>query len=169
LQLFKKTFNAPVGDITVICNRDYIINLSFGKDNCDSWLKKYFGEVEICDEGPLCHQCEREIASYFSGNLKKFETPFKLYGTAFQLKIWNALLKIPYGKTATYAGISEMAGAGGARAAGGALSQNPIAIIVPCHRIIRADGTLGGFCSGFEKVNIKRELLTLEGAFFIPS
>lgn len=164
MQLYKKTFLTPIAELTVISDDNNIIRLSFKNDNCDAWLRRYCGDVWISGENELCRLCEHEMSLYFSGRLEKFNLPVKLYGTTFQKKIWNALSKVPYGKTTNYAGIAMLAGAGGARAAGGALAQNPVTIIVPCHRVISANGSLGGYCSGYAMSEIKRALLKLEGA-----
>lgn len=152
----------PIAEFTVICDNSYIIRLSFQNDNCEGFLKRYFGSVDFCGENELCLRCERQIKQYTEGKLRQFTLPTKLYGTQFQKKIWNALLKVPYGKTTTYAGIAELAGVRGARAVGAALRENPIPIIYPCHRVIRADGSVGGFCGGYDMSGVKNALLTLE-------
>lgn len=154
---------------TVICDDNSIIMLSFQNDNYEPFLKKYIGDYSFCGENALCRSCEAEILQYLDGKRKKFDLPLKLYGTDYQKKIWLALLKIPYGETTTYAGITAAAGAGIARSAGCALAHNPISVIVPCHRIICADGSLGGYCGGYQMTPIKKALLTLEGAKFNPS
>lgn len=165
--LFKKEFDSPIGSLTIICDINNIIRLSFKNDNCGDWLRRYLGDTVIRGENKLCRQCENEILLYLSGRVKSFSLPYKLYGTPFQLKVWNALSTIPYGSTASYAEIARLAGIKGAyaaRAAAGALSKNPIPIIVPCHRIIYSDGTIGGYCGGCGSIDIKRALLSIEGA-----
>jgi len=104
----------------------------------------------------------RELEEYFSGRRRKFTFPLDLRGTEFQLACWRALLAIPYGETRTYADIARAVGQPKAfRAVGVANNRNPIAIVVPCHRVIASDGTLCGYGGGLE---IKRRLLELEGA-----
>ena len=103
-----------------------------------------------------------ELEEYFSGNLRRFTFPLDLRGTDFQLACWRALLAIPYGETRTYADIARAVGKPNAfRAVGMANNRNPIAIVVPCHRVIASDGTLCGYGGG---LNLKRKLLQLEGA-----
>jgi methylated-DNA-[protein]-cysteine S-methyltransferase len=103
-----------------------------------------------------------ELQQYFAGERRRFEFPLDLRGTAFQLQCWKALLEIPYGETRTYADIARaVARPQGFRAVGMANNRNPIAIVVPCHRVIASDGTLCGYGGGLE---IKRKLLELEGA-----
>jgi O-6-methylguanine DNA methyltransferase len=103
-----------------------------------------------------------ELEQYFAGARRRFDFPLDLRGTDFQLACWRALLHIPYGETRTYADIAHaVARPQGFRAVGMANNRNPIAIVVPCHRVIASDGTLCGYGGGLE---IKRKLLQLEGA-----
>ena len=104
----------------------------------------------------------RELEEYFAGTRREFTFPLDLRGTDFQLACWNALLKIPYGETRSYADIARAVGRPqGFRAVGMANNRNPIAIVVPCHRVIASDGTLCGYGGGLD---LKRRLLELEGA-----
>lgn len=102
----------------------------------------------------------RELEEYFAGERRNFNFPLDLRGTEFQLKCWRALLEIPYGETRTYADIARAVGQPrGFRAVGLANNRNPIAIVVPCHRVIASDGTLCGYGGGLD---IKQKLLDLE-------
>ena len=102
-----------------------------------------------------------ELEEYFSGERREFSFPLDLRGTEFQLACWRALLAIPYGETRTYADIARAVGKPHAfRAVGMANNRNPIAIVVPCHRVIASDGTLCGYGGGLD---VKRRLLELEG------
>jgi O-6-methylguanine DNA methyltransferase len=103
-----------------------------------------------------------ELKEYFAGRRREFTFPLDLRGTDFQVACWRSLLAIPYGETRTYADIARAVGKPSAfRAVGMANNRNPIAIIVPCHRVIAADGTLCGYGGGLD---VKRRLLELEGA-----
>jgi methylated-DNA-[protein]-cysteine S-methyltransferase len=103
-----------------------------------------------------------ELEEYFAGQRRAFTFPLDLRGTDFQIACWQALLAIPYGETRSYGDIARAVGKGNAfRAVGMANNRNPIAIVVPCHRVIASDGTLCGYGGGLE---IKRILLELEGA-----
>jgi O-6-methylguanine DNA methyltransferase len=103
-----------------------------------------------------------ELEEYFAGTRREFSFPLDLRGTEFQLACWSALLAIPYGETRTYADIARAVGRPqGFRAVGMANNRNPVAIVVPCHRVIASDGTLCGYGGGLD---IKRKLLELEGA-----
>jgi methylated-DNA-[protein]-cysteine S-methyltransferase len=103
---------------------------------------------------------EAQLAAYFAGSLTSFDLPLDPSGTPFQLRVWEALRSIPYGETATYAELAAAVGKPSAfRAVGAANGRNPISVIVPCHRVIGADGTLTGYGGGLER---KRMLLELE-------
>jgi O-6-methylguanine DNA methyltransferase len=104
----------------------------------------------------------RELEEYFSGSRRQFDFALDLRGTEFQLACWHALVAIPYGETRSYGDIARAVGRPqGFRAVGMANNRNPIAIVVPCHRVIASDGTLCGYGGGLD---IKRKLLELEGA-----
>lgn len=104
----------------------------------------------------------RELEEYFAGVRREFTFPLDLRGTEFQLACWRALQQIPYGQTRTYADIARAVGRPqGFRAVGMANNRNPVAIVVPCHRVIASDGTLCGYGGGLD---VKRKLLQLEGA-----
>jgi methylated-DNA-[protein]-cysteine S-methyltransferase len=103
-----------------------------------------------------------ELEEYFAGQRRAFTFSLDLRGTDFQLACWRALLAIPYGETRSYADIARAVGKPNAfRAVGMANNRNPIAIVVPCHRVIASDGTLCGYGGGLD---VKRKLLELEGA-----
>ncbi len=103
-----------------------------------------------------------ELKEYFAGRRREFSFPLDLRGTDFQIACWHALLAIPYGETRSYADIARAVGKPNAfRAVGMANNRNPVAIVVPCHRVIASDGTLCGYGGGLD---VKRKLLELEGA-----
>jgi O-6-methylguanine DNA methyltransferase len=103
-----------------------------------------------------------ELKEYFAGKRREFTFPLDLRGTEFQIACWRALIAIPYGETRSYADIARAVGKPNAfRAVGMANNRNPIAIVVPCHRVIASDGALCGYGGGLE---VKRKLLELEGA-----
>jgi len=109
---------------------------------------------------------ESQLETYFAGELTDFDLPLAPRGTSFQLKVWSALTEIPYGTTTTYGAIAAAVGRPDAvRAIGACNGQNPIAVIVPCHRVVGADGTLVGYGGGLER---KRTLLELEAEHAAP-
>ena len=104
--------------------------------------------------------CKKQLEEYYSGNRMIFELPMNLKGTEFQQKVWKELCKIPYGKTITYKEIARNIGNEKAvRAVGTAIGKNPIAIVIPCHRVIGSNGLLTGYAYGIDK---KEQLLNLE-------
>ena len=106
---------------------------------------------------------EKELSEYFAGHRQDFSFPLDLRGTDFQKRCWRALLDIPYGETCNYRDIAQRVGTTGYRAVGMANHTNPIPIVIPCHRVIAANGTLCGYGGGLD---MKRYLLRLEGAPF---
>lgn len=121
------------------------------------------GEVWI-ESRDYLRPYELQLEAYFRGELREFTCKLDLIGTQFQKDCWQALLRIPYGKTCSYADIARAIGRPHAfRAVGQANHDNPLAIIVPCHRVLGANGTLTGYGGG---LNTKEKLLRLEGATF---
>ncbi len=107
----------------------------------------------------LLREAQKQITDYLKGKRENFDLPIKFKGTEFQNKVWKELLKIPYGKTMTYKELAQKIGnVNAARAVGGAVGKNPLAIIIPCHRIL-ATGGIGGFSGGLK---IKKMLLAVE-------
>ena len=109
---------------------------------------------------PLTDEAFRQLQEYFAGERRRFELPCELRGTDFQKKVWSALETIPYGQTRSYGDIARMVGSPKAvRAVGAANGKNPLWIVVPCHRVVGADGSLTGYAGGLE---MKKRLLELE-------
>lgn len=120
-----------------------------------------FGAGGAQDASPLLDAAEAQLREYFAGARRTFDLPLAPHGTAFQQRVWTALRAIPYGETRTYGELAAAIGSPNAsRAVGMANHRNPIPIIIPCHRVICANGTLTGYAGGLE---IKRKLLALEG------
>ena len=115
---------------------------------------------QTCPGSPALTQAAKELGEYFAGKRKEFTFDLEPEGTAFQKDVWNELLKIPYGETATYGQIAMAVGnPKAARAVGMACNRNPIWIVVPCHRVVGANGALVGYALG---TGMKRSLLELE-------
>jgi methylated-DNA-[protein]-cysteine S-methyltransferase len=105
-------------------------------------------------------QAARELAEYFAGRRRQFETPLEPIGTAFQRSVWAALATIPYGRTLSYAALADALGRpGAARAVGAANARNPLSLFLPCHRVLGSGGALTGYAGGLER---KRWLLAHE-------
>jgi O-6-methylguanine DNA methyltransferase len=125
-------------------------------------LREEKSGVKFAESPQVLRPYVNELEEYFAGKRRQFTFPLDLRGTDFQRACWQALLAIPYGETRTYADIARAVGKPNAfRAVGMANNRNPIAIVVPCHRVIASDGTLCGYGGGLD---VKRKLLELEGA-----
>ncbi len=151
----------PDREVFIAATHEGICRISFGNE--ESFLKEirsiYKGSLILRDDKKL-EPALSEIRNYFSGRLTEFTSRLDLSGTDFQKKVWKALIKIPFGMTASYKEVADMIGSPHAvRAVGSACGRNPIPIIIPCHRVISADGSLGGYSGG---LHIKRALLKLE-------
>jgi methylated-DNA-[protein]-cysteine S-methyltransferase len=108
-----------------------------------------------------------QLAAYFAGRLRTFDLPLAPRGTPFQRQVWDALTTIPYGETTSYGELADRLGRpGSARAVGAANGANPIAIVVPCHRVVGSDRSLTGYAGG---LGAKRHLLALESALPVPN
>ena len=112
-----------------------------------------FTTGDLCPPGtPLLTEAARQLAAYFDGTLTDFDLPIRLTGTAFRRQCWQALCTIPYGETISYGEQAKRIGnAKAVRAVGGANHHNPISIVVPCHRVVGADGSLTGYGGGVDK------------------
>lgn len=120
----------------------------------------FVDRIEYSNETSLLLQARREVEEYFQGNRREFSVKIDLVGSEFQLRVWNELMKIPYGEKVTYKDIAERINCPkGYRAVGLANNKNPIAIIVPCHRVIGSKGKLVGYSGGLD---IKEKLLKIE-------
>jgi methylated-DNA-[protein]-cysteine S-methyltransferase len=109
---------------------------------------------------PVLTEAARQLAAYFAGDLREFDLPLRPSGTPFQLGVWEALRSIPYGETIAYGELARSIGRPtAARAVGSANHRNPLPIVVPCHRVIGADGTLTGYAGGLD---VKSALLAIE-------
>lgn len=144
----------PIGAMTAREENNAITELCFSRINF---------ECE-CIQTPLLKETCNELTAYFAGQLTRFSVPLSPKGTLFQTAVWQELLKIPYGQTRTYKEIACAIGSpNSARAVGGACHNNPIAIIIPCHRVLGRNGSLTGFGGGLD---IKQKLLDLERKYF---
>ena len=123
-------------------------------------LDRYVNVVFCTESSPVLEQTKRQLDEYFAGNRRKFNIPLHPVGTDFQLRVWRALLNIPYGETRSYMEIAQAVGnAKGVRAVAQAIGANGIYILIPCHRVIGSNRSLTGFTGGLDK---KEFLLELE-------
>lgn len=157
-------FDTPVGLVVAVADDEVLYLLEYAKKinlerktaiirkNLDARLEK--------GHNPILESIKREMDLYFAGRLKRFETPIKLTGSSFQNSVWEELRTVPFGTTISYADLAASIGRPSAfRAVAQANGQNPLIIVVPCHRVINADGGIGGYQSGIAK---KQWLLDFE-------
>jgi len=168
-RLYWREMASPIGTLTLLASERGLCSIDFGafaEVACElaAWAKRWWREpvlVPAAEDHPLLGEARAQLEAYFRGELTRFTVPLDLRGTPFQCKVWDALCNVPYGATASYGDIAAVVGRPKAsRAVGGANNRNPVPIIVPCHRIIGADGSLVGYGSG---LGIKEWLLALEG------
>lgn len=150
-------YDTSIGRIGIAENGKAITDLWFA-DKSDS-CKVNLQQAEV-GETPLLKKAAAQLTEYFDGMRREFDLPLAIEGTEFQTAVWKALLTIPYGETRSYGDIAQLIGNSKAcRAVGMANNRNRIAIIVPCHRVIGANGKLVGYGGGLE---LKERLLALE-------
>lgn len=164
--LYYNNVKSGIGIVTVVFQDNFIIRLLFPNNNRDDHGVVLNGRPAAVEQNDLTRLCERQLNEYFEGKRHGFTLPLRLDGTEFQKKIWNTLAAVPYGKTVSYSELAESAGVSGARAVGNAVGKNPIPIIIPCHRVIHSDGSIGGFSGGLP---LKIKLLELEGIRWRPN
>lgn len=143
-----RAIKTPIGPLTLEADENAVTAIRFGAGGAQ-------------DASPLLDAAEAQLREYFAGARRTFDLPLAPHGTAFQQRVWTALRTIPYGETRTYGELAAAIDSPNAsRAVGMANHRNPLPIVIPCHRVIGANGTLTGYAGGVE---IKRRLLALEG------
>lgn len=149
-------YHSKIGLLEILNDSDHLLRLSFTHN-----------ETSGSEPDKLTIKIIRQLDEYFCGLRRKFDIPFKLDCPEFYSYVWKSMSKIPYAQTRSYGEIASQAGyARAARAVGNACSQNPLILIIPCHRVIKSDGTLGGFTGGLWK---KKWLLDFEKNNLQPS
>lgn len=157
--------SSPVGPLLLAASERGLALLEFDRGVFPS-RNRYFEGASWKESRSKLRPVVGELEQYFAGLRREFSFSLDLRGTEFQRRCWQALLDISYGKTRSYAEIARVVGQPRAfRAVGMANHDNPVAIVVPCHRVIASDGTLGGYGGGLQT---KRWLLQLEGVQFEP-
>ncbi len=152
------TVASPLGPVLLARTAKGLAGLWF------EWQKHHPGVLDapVRPHDPLFGQATVQLKRYFAGEPISFDLPLDLLGTPFQQSVWRALLAIPAGSTRSYGAIAQhLAAATAVRAVGGAVGRNPVSVIVPCHRVVGANGSLTGYAGGVDR---KLALLNLEGA-----
>ncbi|MDK2881971.1 MAG: methylated-DNA-[protein]-cysteine S-methyltransferase [Bacillota bacterium] len=161
-------FDTVLGKLFLAVSTRGVCRLSFLKELKSEldWLRFHFPTEAIVrgqEDGGRLREVEAQVREYLSGRRHTFNVALDLQGTAFQRSVWQELVNVPYGKTLTYGELAVRLGRPrAARAVGRALHVNPVALIVPCHRVLSSNGGLVGYAGGLER---KRFLLELEGTW----
>jgi methylated-DNA-[protein]-cysteine S-methyltransferase len=157
--------DSPFGTLTAAVTEEGLVRLAFPEEPLDEVLERLARKLSprIVEAPARLEQVRRELEEYFNGARRDFEVPLdRVLMSAFAKRVLAATAAIPYGEVSTYTKMAAAAGSPrGSRAAGNALGSNPIPVIVPCHRVLRTGGNLGGYGGGLDR---KRWLLELEGA-----
>ena len=155
-EVYKTYYKSPMGGIEICASEKGLLSVSF-IDKEESKSKK----------NTILSKCIVQLKEYFSGNRKEFDIPLDMLGTEFQKQVWCELQNIPFGKTVSYLDIAKKVGdKNSTRAVGNANGKNPVAIIIPCHRVIGMSGKLVGYAGGIER---KRWLLNFENNITSPN
>ncbi len=164
MKIYYYTFKSPIGEILVTRTEKGLSFVSFPKSTWEKFLSALSKDksIDLIKNENKFSSLKKTLKDYFSGKKVDFKEKLDLTGgTDFQKKVWKAMLKIPYGETRSYGWLAQQAGGKNkARATGTACGVNPIPIIIPCHRVIKSDKTLGGYSSG---LGAKKKLLGIEG------
>ncbi len=143
-QLYSRSIDSPVGLLTLVASDEGLRAIRFPVDRNASKC-----DASHPDTHPILDVAQTQLDEYFAGDRTDFELDLDLRGTDFQVQVWLALAEVPYGKTSTYGAQAKAIGRSAAvRAVGAANGQNPVPIVLPCHRIIGKDGSLTGFAGG---------------------
>jgi methylated-DNA-[protein]-cysteine S-methyltransferase len=161
MNLFFETFSTPLGDFSVaVTEVGALAGTAFGHESA---LRSRLGDCHLINNHRLTKDVKQQVLAYFKGERREFDLPLAPDGTAFQQSAWTELRRIPFGETRTYGQLATTLGNPKAsRAVGRANATNPICLIVPCHRVIGADGSLTGFAFGED---VKQKLLEHEKKF----
>ena len=142
------TFDSPLGRITLCSDGISLTALTFAGQKYEDRHVPIDAVIATC---PILEETKRWLSLYFEKKIPDFLPPLNPKGTQFQKQVWEALLQIPYGKTITYGELAKDLCCRSAQALGGAVGKNPISILIPCHRVVGADGSLTGYAGGVEK------------------
>ncbi len=150
-------YDSPLDSLLLVANDEALTGIYFADDRSQTGVG---GDWKEQPAHPVLQAAKRQLGEYFAGRRKIFDLPLAPSGTPFQHRVWQALRAIPYGETQSYADIAcRISNPKAVRAVGAANGANPISIVVPCHRVIGADGSLTGYGGGLPR---KRKLLALE-------
>jgi methylated-DNA-[protein]-cysteine S-methyltransferase len=157
MTLFCKEMESPVGKLKLVASANVLIAVLWEQERPN---RVKLAPSKLDPQQPILIETEHQLKEYFAGTRKAFDLPLEPTGSEFQKKVWRALLEIPFGQTRSYLDLAKSVGSAKAvRAVGAANGKNPLSIVVPCHRVIGANGALTGFAGGLE---VKAKLLAFE-------
>lgn len=157
MSLSYKEMESPVGKLKLVANAKALVAVLWEQERPN---RVRLGTLKLDQCHPILLETERQLSEYFAGERIRFAVPLEPRGSEFQKRVWSALKEIPFGKTRSYLDLAKTIGLPKAsRAVGAANGKNPLSIILPCHRVVGANGALTGFAGGLET---KAMLLTLE-------
>ncbi|WP_366072782.1 methylated-DNA--[protein]-cysteine S-methyltransferase [uncultured Anaerovibrio sp.] len=161
-------YDSPLGKLYILAHDNGLTHIIFEREEGNQ-LPVNIGDIEFNDDVPVIQDAKLWLSIYFNGGNPDFMPPLSMAGTDFRMEVWNVIKQIPYGQTMTYGEIARLVGEkrgrrASAQAVGGAVGSNPIPVIVPCHRVLGADGAITGYSGGVDK---KKFLLGLEKINFI--
>lgn len=162
MNTFTTFYRSPIGNLKIVSDHDYLLTLDFVPEEVGSTIRSNL----------LLEEVRNQLNQYFGGKRKIFDVPFLPRGTEFQRQVWQALQEVPFGETASYADIAKVIGNPNAvRAVGMANHYNPIAIIIPCHRIIGSNGKLTGYAGELWRKEwlLKHEGLSIKNDLVVPN
>lgn len=155
--IYYTKMESPVGEILLVSDGHHLLRVSMDRQKYAAEIQPDWVEKRNV---PSLQMAAEQLQSYFAGKRSDFDLPLSFQGTEFQKRVWHCLTRIPYGETISYGELARRVGnAKASRAVGLANGKNPLAIVVPCHRVIGANGTLTGYGGGLER---KQKLLLLE-------
>jgi methylated-DNA-[protein]-cysteine S-methyltransferase len=164
MTLFYKEMESPVGKLKLVASSNALVAVLWEQERPNR-VKLPAPKLDI--EQPILLEAERQLKEYFSGRRTEFDLLLELNGSEFQKKVWRALREIPFGQTRSYLYLAKTIGSARAvRAVGAANGKNPLSIVVPCHRVVGANGSLTGFAGGLD---VKAKLLALEAKGASPN
>ncbi|HLP15327.1 MAG TPA: methylated-DNA--[protein]-cysteine S-methyltransferase [Bacteroidota bacterium] len=166
--IYCTSFTSKIGTIYVASTEKGVCKMSIPKESKKDflrWLSHHFDDNDVVENKNRNKEVIDQLTRYFNGKLAKFTVATDHIGTAFELRVWKELAHIPYGSTISYKQLAKRVGVPrGFQAVGRANATNPLPIIIPCHRVLSQDGSLGGYSAG---VKTKEFLLRLEGAIML--
>ena len=164
MTLFYKETESPVGKLKLVASSNALVAVLWERERPD---RVKLVALKLDTQQPILLEAERQLREYFSGTRTEFDLPLELNGSEFQKKVWRALREIPFGQTRSYLYLAKTVGSAKAvRAVGAANGKNPLSIVVPCHRVVGANGSLTGFAGG---VDVKAKLLAHEARVASPN